>query len=158
MELYLMQHGLALSAEEDAERPLSPVGIAQVKASAAGLKALSLAFDLICASPKRRAQQTAALVAEALRYPYSDILATETLLPNADPAHFLELLQRESNCPRVLAVGHLPNLDTLAKGLLGGGRLRFENAGLVGLQQAEADGPSTLFCLLTPDQLACLHK
>ncbi|NIP26414.1 MAG: hypothetical protein GWN81_17525, partial [Phycisphaerae bacterium] len=85
MKLYLMQHALAYSAEEDAERALKPEGIEQAKRAARGIKILGLAFDLILTSPKRRAQQTAALIAEAVRYPYSDILATDAVLPNESP-------------------------------------------------------------------------
>ena len=69
MKLYLMQHALAYSAEEDSERPLSPAGINQAKASARGIKRLGLEFDLIVASPKRRAHQTAALIAERAPLP-----------------------------------------------------------------------------------------
>ena len=47
MRLYLMQHALAYSAEEDAERPLNPDGVKQAKHSASGIKRLGLVFDLI---------------------------------------------------------------------------------------------------------------
>ena len=69
MKLYLMQHALAYPAEEFGERPLSPAGIKQAKAAGRGIKKLGLGFDLIVTSQKRRAQQTAALIAEAVRYP-----------------------------------------------------------------------------------------
>lgn len=156
MDVYLMQHGLSLSEAEDPERPLSPAGVVQVKASAQGLKALSLSFDLVAASPKRRAQQTAALVAEALRYPYSDILTSESLLPNADPSAVLALLEREPDDSRVLLIGHLPHLPNLAA-LLCGAPVLFENAGLVGLRR-NADGQFALFCLLTRAHLSQLHR
>ena len=69
MKVYLMQHALAYSSEEDQERPLSPAGIDQAKAAAKGIKRLGLTFDLIVTSPKRRAHQTAALIAEGVRFP-----------------------------------------------------------------------------------------
>ncbi|MGD9019590.1 MAG: phosphohistidine phosphatase SixA [Desulfuromonadales bacterium] len=139
MRLYLMQHALAYSAEEDAERPLNPVGVKQAKQSASGIKRLGLVFDLIMTSPKRRAKQTAALVAEEVRYPYSDIMTTEALLPDRTPAELLELLQKESTDSRILIVGHLPHLALLAD-TLSGGDLVFENAGLTCL---EMSGPKT---------------
>ena len=37
MKVYLMQHALAYSSEEDQERPLSPAGIDQAKAAAKGV-------------------------------------------------------------------------------------------------------------------------
>lgn len=130
MKLYLMQHALAYSAEENSERPLSPTGIDQAKAAARGIKRLGLNFDLIIASPKRRAQQTAALIAEGARFPYSDILTAEAILPDRLPQDLFALLQKESTDSHILVVGHLPHLAKLASDLLRGGELLIENAGL----------------------------
>ena len=139
MKLYLMQHALAYSSAEDSERALNPDGVKQAKQSAHGIKRLGLNFDLIMTSPKRRAKQTAALVAEEVRYPYSDILTTEALMPERSPEELLELLQKESTDSRILVVGHLPHLVLLAD-TLSGGDLVFENAGLTCL---EMSGPKT---------------
>lgn len=130
VKLYLMQHALAYSAEENSERPLSPTGIDQAKAAARGIKRLGLNFDLIIASPKRRAQQTAALIAEGARFPYSDILTAEAILPDRLPQDLFALLQKESTDSHILVVGHLPHLAKLASDLLRGGELLIENAGL----------------------------
>ena len=130
MKLYLMQHALAYPSSEDPERPLNPEGISQAKATAKGIKRLGLSFELVIASPERRAHQTAALVAEAIRYPHSDILTTEAALPGKEPQELLDLLQREPSDSRVLLVGHLPHLEKLARQLLQGGELLIENAGL----------------------------
>ncbi len=140
MRLYLMQHALAYSSEENSERALSPAGIEQAKQSAHGIRRLGLEFDLIMTSPKRRAKQTAALVAEGVRYPYSDIMTTEALMPDQEPGALLELLQNESTDSRILIVGHLPHLARLADTLIQGGDLIFENAGLTCL---EMSGPKT---------------
>lgn len=140
MKLYLMQHAFAYSAEEDPERALNPIGIEQTKQAARGLKRLGLKVDLIMASPKRRAQQTAALIAEGIRYPYSDILTTEALLPDSAPGGVLDLLQKESNESGILAVGHMPNLVNLARELMQGGELLIENSGLTCF---EMSGPKT---------------
>ena len=140
MKLYLMQHALAYSSEENSERALSPAGVEQAKQSAHGIRRLGLEFDLIMTSPRRRAKQTAALVAEGVRYPYSDILTTETLMPDQEPEALLELLQRESTDSSILIVGHLPHLARLAETLTQGGDLIFENAGLTCL---EMTGPKT---------------
>jgi len=125
-----MQHALAYSAEENVERPLSPAGVDQAKAASRVIKRLGLSFDLIIASPKRRAQQTAALIAEGVRFPYSDILTTETILPDSSPHDLFALLQKESAESQILVVGHLPHLAKLASDLLRGGELVIENAGL----------------------------
>jgi phosphohistidine phosphatase len=154
MQLYLMQHGLALSEQEDAERPLSPGGVEQIQDAAAGMKQLRLAFDLIISSPKRRAHQTAALVAEAVRYPYSDILVSDSLLPQADPKDILELLVVEPSQSHILIVGHQPCLGKFASLLLGGGGVTIENAGLSAFAYDKEKAFSTLNFLLTADQLA----
>lgn len=130
VKLYLMQHALAYPAEQDSERTLSPAGIDQAKKAARGIKRLGLSFDLIIASPKRRSHQTAALVAEAVRFPYSDILTTETILPDRSPQDLFALLQKESAESHILVIGHMPHLAKLASDLLRGGELLIENAGL----------------------------
>ncbi len=130
MKVYLMQHALAYPAEEDRERPLSPTGIGQAKAAAKGIKRLGLNFDLIVASPKRRAHQTAALIAEGIRYPYSDILTTEAVLADQRPQELLDLLQKEPAESQILVIGHMPQLAKLANELMQGGELLIENAGL----------------------------
>ena len=130
MKLYLMQHALAYPAAEKLEKPLNPAGINQAKAAAKGVRRLGLSFDLIITSPKRRAQQTAALIAERVRYPYSDILSSEAVLPSSPPQELLDLLQKEATDSNILVVGHMPHLANLACTLMQGGELLFENTGL----------------------------
>ena len=130
MKLYLMQHALAYPAAEKLEKPLNPAGINQAKAAAKGVRRLGLSFDLIITSPKRRAQQTAALIAERIRYPYSDILSSEAMLPSSPPQELLDLLQKEATDSNILVVGHMPHLANLASTLMQGGELLFENTGL----------------------------
>ena len=139
MKLYLMQHALAYSSAEEPERALNPDGVKQAKQSAHGIRRLGLGFDLIITSPKRRARQTAALVAEEVRYPYSDILTSEALMPERAPEELFELLQKESSDSRILVVGHLPHLARLAEAM-SGADLVFEHAGLTCL---EMSGPRT---------------
>ena len=153
MKVYLMQHALAYSSEEDQERPLSPAGIDQAKAAAKGIKRLGLTFDLIVASPKRRAHQTAALIAEGVRFPLSDILTTEAVLPQSQPQELLDLLQKESSQSSVLVVGHMPQLGKLSSQLLQGGEILFENAGLACFEISSSHSAQLKF-LLTAQQLA----
>jgi phosphohistidine phosphatase len=148
-----MQHALAYSSQEDQERPLSPAGIDQAKAAAKGIKRLGLTFDLIVASPKRRAHQTAALIAEGVRFPHSDILTTEAVLPQSQPQELLDLLQKELPQSSVLVVGHMPQLGELSSQLLQGGEILFENAGLACFEISSSH-PAQLKFLLTAQQLA----
>lgn len=153
MKLYLMQHALAYPAEENTERPLNPTGIGQAKTAARGIKRLGLGFDLIVTSPKRRAHQTAALISEGVRYPYSDILTTEAILPDQSPQGLLDLLQKESAENRILVVGHLPHLEKLASTLMQGGELLIENAGLTCFDISSSTSARLEFHL-TAEQLA----
>lgn len=153
MKVYLMQHALAYSSDENQERPLSPAGIDQAKAAAKGLKRLGLSFDLIVASPKRRAHQTAALIAEGVRFPHSDILTTESVLPQSQPQELLELLQKEAPQSSVLIVGHMPHLGKLSSQLLQGGEILFENTGLACFE-ISSSRPARLEFLLKAQQLA----
>lgn len=147
MKLYLMQHALACSAEEDQERPLNAIGINQAKTAARGIKRLGLTFDLIVASPKRRSQQTAALIAEGIRYPYSDILKTESALPDRPPLELLNLLRGETSASSILVVGHMPQLAKVASHLLQGAELQIENAGLSCLELSDKLPARLLFHL-----------
>ncbi len=157
MELYLMQHGHALSEEEDPLRPLSAEGIVQLKASAAAMKKMGMAPELIVCSPKKRSRQTAALLSEILNYPYSDIVESEMLLPQAEPQQLVELLGRYLDRRSVLLVGHLPSLGRIASALLGDGAkipVRFENGGLCRIDLAEVvPGKGELHCCITAGQM-----
>lgn len=151
MKLYLMQHALAYPGAENPERPITPEGVEQTKATAEGIKKQGLQFDLIISSTKRRAQQTAALVAEGLRYPYSDILSTEALLPDADIRAIKKVIAAEK-AQQILIVGHLPHLEKFAQDLLQGGQLVFSNCGLSCLELEESNRARLMFHL-QPEQL-----
>lgn len=155
MKLYLMQHALAYPAEENPERPLSPAGVNQAKATARGIKRLGLTFDLIIASPKRRSHQTAALIAESVRFPYSDILTTEVALPDSPPEDLLDLLRQEQETSSILVVGHQPQLADIAGRLLRCGTILIENAGLTCLDIDQTGQPRLVFHLRA-EQLALM--
>lgn len=79
MQIYLIQHGEALSEEQDSQRHLSPEGIAQIKRTASALKNLGVSFDLLISSPKARAKESAEIMAGALSFPLRGIEITDTL-------------------------------------------------------------------------------
>jgi phosphohistidine phosphatase len=117
--LLLMRHGEAGPGHPDAARALTPQGEAAVCRLAAWLAGRDdLAGLRLLASPYVRAQQTAAIVGEALG------VAVETLsilTPDDDPAAVAAwLLEQPAACPRLL-VSHMPLVGSLA-GLLVEGR------------------------------------
>ena len=63
MNLYLMQHGLATSAEENPDRPLSDLGRSEIETVARWLRDTGVRVGAIKHSGKTRAQQSAELLA-----------------------------------------------------------------------------------------------
>lgn len=66
MDLYLMQHGVAVSAEEDPDRPLSPSGRVAVERVSRRAAACGVRIGRCIHSGKTRADQTAHALAEAV--------------------------------------------------------------------------------------------
>jgi phosphohistidine phosphatase len=131
MELYLIQHGEAVSEEINPERPLSEKGISDVKKVAAFLKQAGININTIFHSSKRRAHQTAQLLADTLN-PKSNVLQKEGLTPN-DPIDniYREILKRDED---LMIVGHLPFLAKLAGRLL----LDSEDKNIIEFKQGSA--------------------
>jgi phosphohistidine phosphatase len=161
MELYLMRHGIAEEAAADggdAARRLTDKGAHRVRQIAAAMRAMELEFDLILASPFRRARQTAEIVTGVLacrrRLKFSDHLA----IPPNDAALIHQLNQHRPRPRRVLLVGHEPHLSGLTSLLLTGKadcRITFKKGGLAKL---EVGSPvhgrcARLAWLLTPRQM-----
>ena len=108
MKLWILRHGEAQPhAPRDAERKLTELGRQQVVRSAAHL--IGQPLDCILACPYVRAQQTAALVRDALGF--SAALKTVTwLTPESDPKFAVSQLPDAGN---VLLVSHQPLVGDL---------------------------------------------
>jgi phosphohistidine phosphatase len=138
MELYLVQHGEAKPEAEDPERPLTERGAEAVRQTAAWAAQVGVRASQIRHSGKRRAEQTATLLAERLD-PANGVIAVEGLKPNDDVRPVAEALHAEPK--PVMLVGHLPFLSRLASLLVvgnpDGGVIRFRQGGIVCLVQEE---------------------
>ena len=138
MDLFLVQHGEAKSEAEDPERSLTDRGAEVVRRMAAWAAQVGVKVDQIRHSGKRRAEQTAALLAEQLS-PVNGTIAVAGLAPNDDVRPVAEGLQAERGS--VMLVGHLPFLSRLASFLLTGdpeaGVIRFRMAGITCLSNQE---------------------
>jgi len=133
MEIYLMQHGPNLSKDEDPEEPLSPEGKIQVSKAAKAIKRMGLQFDLIIASPKKRSQQTAALVAKAVGFPVEGIVETEKVKAMTPAEETIAYLVQFDEKESILIAGHLPSLAEIASALLTSGSkatIHFERGGI----------------------------
>jgi len=120
-DLWLVRHGEAVSERVDPARPLTPEGARAVTVVAEKLAGAMGTLDLVAASGKRRAVQTAAILAEAAGYPAGKISETVALSPMAAPEAFLAFLAQVPEAERVLCVGHLPSIGAFASYFLSHG-------------------------------------
>ena len=115
MELLIVRHAIALERDsnrwpDDEERPLSARGMARARKAALGLKSLCAPPNRVLASPLLRAQQTAAILAQAAGWPKAT--ACRQLMPGISPRELLAFLGR-SRDERLAVVGHEPGLGAL---------------------------------------------
>ncbi len=114
MKLLLMQHGEALSKQEDTERPLSDKGCNDVKRIANFLRNTHININLVIHSGKKRAEQTAILMIKNLASA-ADIETSNLINPNDEVADFFTQLAPDQN--DILVVGHLPFMSNLVSQL-----------------------------------------
>ena len=141
MELYLVQHGLAVDADDDADRTLTAEGRAQTEKAARWLNGRGVRLDTLWHSGKTRARQTAEIFAEQAGSK-PQVEAIEGLNPKDAPAAVAVRLKGiEGN---VMVVGHFPHLAKLASLLLCGTEDQYpvvlKNSGVLCLSPKNAEG------------------
>jgi phosphohistidine phosphatase len=118
MLLYLLRHADAdTEAQSDAERALSKKGEEQAARVGRFCERNDIKPAVILASPLRRAQQTAKVVAEKLGV---ELVTVRWLACGAEPAAVLGELAGRRKFASVMLVGHEPDLSCLVSHLLGG--------------------------------------
>lgn len=153
MKLYLVQHAKAASKDIDPDRSLTEEGISELKKVASFIKPLNLSVDCLWHSGKKRAQQTARLLAEDITI-NEEHTAHDGLAPNDD----VKVIENQimSKKQDIMIVGHLPFLPKLASLLLTGSdsseTVAFKNAGIVCLNYSD-DNQWQLDCIIIPDIL-----
>lgn len=121
MTLYFLRHGSAVEPgtpgiKNDAERPLTPRGIKEIREVVSWMKIKRVRPQAIFSSPHLRAIQTALLVAQGL--PFSDrIKFSKALIPTASFNEFFQLLLKNKKNQRILFVGHQPALGAFVSEL-----------------------------------------
>ena len=133
MKIYLMQHGEALPKEVDSEEPLSPVGAAAVEATARAARSIGIRVDKLITSDKRRALETADLMADAVGVSKATIVASTLVKAMAPAGDAITYLESFSSLEAILVVGHLPSLAGIAGSLLSDGSpavIQFERSGI----------------------------
>ena len=130
MILVLMRHGIAEELGEvtrspgeplptDRDRALTELGKRRVRRAAIGLKKIGVRASIVVHSGLVRARQTAELAAAVIAPRGSALVETAALVPEADPDTFCRLLASWREHAALLAVGHLPHLDSLVARLCG---------------------------------------
>ncbi len=147
MTLYLVQHGDALSKDQDPERPLSDKGRHDVRAMSAFLAASGVRVARVIHSGKARARDTALLLSQGIGP--GDVAKCDIGLAPNDPTGPLKTLV-ESWDDDVMVVGHLPFMGRMVADLAGA--VAFEPATVVALEKDE-DGNWTLQWMLRPSLL-----
>jgi phosphohistidine phosphatase len=152
MRLYLVQHGEAVAEAEDPARPLSAQGREEVARVAAFARQAGVEVDQIRHSGKRRAEETAAILADHLE-PTSGVVPVVGLAPKDDVRPMAELLNGESR--PLMLVGHRPFLDRLVGHLVAGDISRtvvqFQKGGIVCLERDAQSGSWAIVWVLTPE-------
>ena len=115
MKLYLVRHGEAYLETVDPLRPLTDKGISETQRVANSLKQAHINIDLIVHSGKKRAQQTAEILKNALN-PQCEILAKDHLAPNDDIDPIYQDINQHNKV--VMIVSHLPYLAKLVARLI----------------------------------------
>jgi len=152
MKLYLVQHGEAVSEAEDPERPLTAQGREDVARIAAFARLAGVEIEQIRHSGKRRAEETAALLAEQLA-PAGGVVSAAGLAPKDDVRPLADRLNRESR--PLMLVGHRPFLDRLAGLLVAGDSARtvvqFQKGGIVCLERQPEGASWAVAWAVTPE-------
>ena len=149
--LYVLQHGAAVTKEEDAQRPLSNDGRLDVERVAQHLADKDVLVQRILHSGKLRAEQTAKLVSGKLA-PDVEPEAVDGIAPNDDPAKFIEQLGHIEGA--VLVASHMPFVSNLCSMLLtgeSGTQFGFTPATIACVDYA--GGQWSLQCMIRPEIL-----
>jgi phosphohistidine phosphatase len=122
MELLIVRHAIAFERDvrrwpEDAERPLSPQGVARAEKAAAGMRQLVRPPARVLTSPLTRARQTAAILTQRAGWPRA--IECAELAPGVAPEALLTILRRMPE-PRIAVIGHEPGLGRLVAASLAG--------------------------------------
>ncbi len=137
MALFLVQHGLSLSKDEDPDRGLSGKGKEQTALIAGVAKNYSITVKRIVHSGKKRAVQTATVLQESL-LPDNSIEEIKGINPKDDVRLFAESISNRDN---LMVVGHMPFMEKLVSYLTTGSETnkiyKFQNSGIICLDQED---------------------
>jgi phosphohistidine phosphatase SixA len=156
VELYLLRHADAGDPDawtgDDDVRPLSDKGVRQAERLGRHLAVIGFEPDLILASPKVRASQTAEIVAAAIG---GSVTTDDGLAGGVGLASIERLLRDHGEPRRAVLVGHDPDFSDLLATLVGAPTLQMKKGALarVDLESGLQAGAAVLRWLIPPDAL-----
>jgi phosphohistidine phosphatase len=154
MRLYVVQHGQAVAKDVDPQRSLSEQGRVDVERMASFLGGAGIRVSRILHSGKKRAEQTAALLAGAVGS--GRLLAKTSGIGPLDPTdEFARTVSRWTE--DTMVVGHLPFMGRLVSRLVVGDEATttaaFQPGTIICLERGEEGGWS-LAWMIRPELLA----
>ena len=151
MALYLVQHGKSLPKDVDPDQGLSDDGIAETKRIADVARGYQVKVSLIRQSGKKRARQTAEILAEALK-PAGGVAEVAGLKPLDDVVASAATIDAAAD---TMLVGHLPFMERMASFLVTGSAekpiFKFQNSGIVCLKEDPESGLWVIAWTLMPN-------
>ena len=153
MKLYLIQHAKAASDGVDPTRPLSDQGRRDAQKIAAFIEHLKINVDYIWHSGKKRAEQTAEILAGAVKVE-NEMIIHKGLAPNDDVKVIKDqILDTQGD---IMIVSHMPFVSKLASLLLTGeqlpGVIAFKQGGVVCLEYTDLNRWQVAW-IVTPELL-----
>lgn len=155
MRLYLLRHGKAEAHNvSDAQRRLTPAGVARMETAARVMARLNVSPARIYSSPRRRSRQTADIVAAALGL---EVELSEALDYGFSAADLPALVDDLPSDAELLCVGHNPFLPMVVQEL-SGAYVTMKPGGLARLKLDSGTRRGTLEWLIAPRVFDALGK
>ncbi len=156
MEVWFLRHGEPVDKDawkgDDRSRPLSPQGEERMEREAAVLASWKPGLEWILSSPLLRAEQTARVVARALRLENA-LACDERLAPGFGKSELLPIVGENRERKAILLVGHAPDLGRLVAACIGGGRVEMKAGSLARVELQDVETLSGTLLLLMPQSL-----
>jgi phosphohistidine phosphatase len=150
MALYLVQHGQCHSKEQDPLKSLSDLGREQTGLIAGVAADYKVSVSKVAHSGKLRAQQTAEILADALK-PENGVQVISGIAPLDDVASFAGSLNLSED---LMLVGHLPFMERLISYLVTGQEepsiFQVQNSGIICIDEDPRTGKSIIKWTLMP--------
>lgn len=156
MIVYFMRHGKAEDySDDDESRALTSDGIRKTEDAARALKVLKAQPSAIFASPRKRAQQTAAIVAKAYGM---EVITRSELNFEFSLALLRDVLSADALGDEVLMVGHNPSMSQVI-GEVCGVRVEMKKGGIAAVNlPAHNPQHGHLLWLATPALLSAISS